>query len=48
VVIDGPFRWFSASLTYFFALILTISSITFFIAVARYIIEGAGGLSLLI
>ena len=48
VVIDGPFCWFSILLTCFFTLILTISSIAFFIAAARYIIEGASGLSLLI
>jgi len=48
VVTDGPFYWFSVLLTYFFALILTISSITFFIATACYIIEGASRLSLLI
>jgi len=48
VVIDGPFYWFSALLTCFFVLILMIFSITFFIATACYIIEGAGRLSLLI
>jgi len=48
IVTDRPFCWFSILLTYFFALILTISSITFFIAAARYIIEGASRLSLLI
>jgi len=45
IVTDGPFYWFSTSLTCFFALILAISSIAFFIAAACYIIEGAGGLS---
>ena len=48
VVIDRPFYWLSALSTYFFALILMISSIAFFIAAARYIIEGAGGSSLFI
>jgi len=48
MVIDRLFYWFSASLTCFFALILAISSITFFIAAARYIIEGAGRSSSLI
>jgi hypothetical protein len=48
VVTDRPFRWFSTSLTYFLALILTVSSITFFIAAARYIVDGTGRLSLLI
>jgi len=48
IVTDGPFRWFSALLTYFFALILAISSIAFFIAAARCVIEGAGRLSSLI
>jgi len=48
MVTDRPFRWFSALSTYFFTLILTISSITFFIAAARYIIEGAGRSSSLI
>lgn len=48
IVTDRPFCWFSISLTYFFTLILIISSITFFIATARYIIEGASRLSLLI
>ena len=48
IVIDRPFHQFSISLTCFFALILTISSIAFFIATARYIIEGAGGSSSLI
>jgi len=43
VVTDRPFRWFSASSTCFFALILAISSIAFFIAAARCVIEGAGG-----
>jgi len=43
VVIDGPFCWFSALLTCFFALIFTISSIAFFMAAARCVIEGAGG-----
>src|SRR6266704_1333079 len=38
VVTDRPFRWFSASLTCFLALILAISSIAFFMAAARYII----------
>ena len=48
VVTDGPFRWFNALLTYFFALILTISSIAFFMAATCYIINGANRLSLLI
>jgi len=48
VVIDRLFCWFNILLTCFFALILTISSIAFFIAAARYIIEGAGRLSSLI
>ena len=48
IVTDRPFRQFSISLTYFFTLILTTSSITFFIATARYIIEGASRLSSLI
>jgi len=48
MVTDRPFYWFNALLTYFFALILTISSIAFFIATARYIIEGANGSSSLI
>ena len=48
MVTDGLFCWFSALLTCFFALILAISFITFFIATAHYIIEGASGLSLLI
>jgi len=48
MVTDRPFYWFSALLTYFFALILAISSITFFIATACYIIEGASRLSSLI
>ena len=48
VVTDGPFYWFIALSTYFFALILAISSIAFFIATACYIIEGASRLILLI
>ena len=48
IVTDRPFYQFSVLLTYFFTLILTISSIAFFIAAARCIIEGAGGLILLI
>jgi len=48
MVIDGPFYWFSVLLTCFFALILTISSIAFFIAATRYIIKGTGRLSSLI
>jgi len=48
MVIDRLFYWFSVLLTYFFALILTISSIAFFIAAVRYIIEGVNRLSLLI
>jgi len=48
MVIDGLFYWLSVLLTYFFALILAISSIAFFIAAARYIIEGASRSSLLI
>ena len=48
MVTDRPFRWFSASSTCFFALILVISSIAFFIAAARYVIEGASRSSLLI
>jgi len=48
IVTDGLFCWFSALLTCFFALILTISSIAFFIAAAYCIIEGASRLSLLI
>jgi len=48
VVTDGLFYWFSVLLTYFFALILTISSIAFFIAAARCVIEGASRSSLLI
>jgi len=48
VVTDGPFYWFSALLTYFFALILAISSIAFFIAAACCVIEGTSGLSSLI
>ena len=43
IVTDGPFRWFSVLLTYFFALILTISSIAFFMAAACCVIEGASG-----
>ena len=42
VVTDGLFYQFSILLTCFFALILAISSIAFFIAAACYIIEGAG------
>jgi len=45
MVTDGPFYWFSVLLTCFFTLILTISSIAFFIAAACYIIEGVSGLS---
>jgi len=48
MVTNGLFCWFSVLLTYFFALILMISSIAFFIAAARCVIEGAGGLSSLI
>jgi len=48
MVTDGPFCWFSVLLTYFFTLILAISSITLFIAAACYIIESASRLSLLI
>ncbi len=48
VVMDGPFYWFSALLTCFFALIFIISSIAFFIATAYYIIDSAGRLNLLI
>ena len=48
VVTDRPFRWFSASLTYFLTLILVIFSIVFFMAAARYIVDGAGGSSSLI
>ena len=48
IVIDRPFCQFNISLTYFFALILIISSITFFIATARYIIEGTSRSSSLI
>jgi len=46
IVTDRPFCWFNTLLTCFFTLILTISSITFFIAAARYVIEGANRLSL--
>ena len=45
MVTDRPFYQFSILLTYFFTLILTISSITFFIAAACYIIEGTSGSS---
>jgi len=48
MVTDGPFCWFSALSTYFFTLILAISSIAFFMAAARCIIEGASRSSLLI
>jgi len=48
IVIDRPFHWFSILLTYFLALILTISSIAFFIAAACYIVDGTSGLSSLI
>jgi hypothetical protein len=48
VVIDGPFRWFSALLTCFFVLILMISSIAFFMAVIYYIVDNASGLNSLI
>jgi len=48
MVIDGLFCWFSILLTYFFTLILIIPSVTFFMATARYIIEDASRLSLLI
>jgi len=39
VVTDGLFCWFSALLTYFFALILAISSIAFFIATACCVMD---------
>ena len=48
IVTNRPFCQFSVLLTYFFTLILIISSIAFFIAAARYIIEGISGLSSLI
>ena len=48
IVTDGPFRWFSALLTCFLALIFVISSIAFFIAAAYYIIDSISGLSLFI
>ena len=48
MVTDRPFYWFNTLLTYFFTLILTISSITFFIAAACCIIEGASRSSSLI
>jgi hypothetical protein len=48
VSIDGPFRWFNASLTCHFALIFNMSSIAFLIANVHYVMEGAGGSSLLI
>jgi len=48
VVTNRPFYWFSTLLTYFFALILAISSIAFFIAAARCVIEGASRSSSLI
>jgi len=48
VVTDGPFRWFSVLSTCFFALILIISSIAFFIAAARCVIESASRSSSLI
>ena len=48
MVIDRPFYQFSTLLTCFLVLILAISSIAFFMAAARCVIDGAGGLSLLI
>ena len=48
VVTNRPFYWFSALLIYFFTLILTISSIAFFIAIIYYIIDSASGLNLFI
>ena len=48
VVTDGPFYQFSVLSTCFFTLILAISSITFFMAAARWVIEGVGRLSSLI
>ena len=48
MVIDRLFCWFSALLTCFFALILAISSIAFFMAVTCYIINSASRLSLFI
>ena len=48
IVMDGLFCWFSILLTCFFALILTISSIAFFMAAAYCVVDSASGLSLLI
>jgi len=48
VVIDGPFCWFNALLTYFFALILVISSIAFFMAATYSIIDNTSRSSLFI
>ena len=48
MVTDRPFYQFSVLLTYFFALILAISSITFFIAAAYYIVDDTSRLNLLI
>ena len=48
IVTNRLFYQFSILLTYFFSLILTISSIAFFIATARCVMEGAGRSSLLI
>ena len=48
VVIDRPFCQFSILLTYFFVLILAISSIAFFMAAACYIIDSTSMLNLFI
>jgi hypothetical protein len=42
-VTDGPFRWFKALLTCFWALILEISSIAFLIAAAHWVTVRVGG-----
>ena len=48
IVTDRLFCQFNALLTYFFTLILTISSIAFFMAAACCVIDSASGSSLLI
>jgi len=48
VVINRPFHWFNALLTYFLALIFAISSIAFFMAAIYCIIDNTSGSSLLI
>jgi hypothetical protein len=42
-VTDGPFRWFKTSFTCFVAWMRESSSMAFFIARARWVVEAVGG-----